>query len=242
MANKYANKSLLKWQGPFSKWFFSRGRHNVSAGDINYAKFFIGISLRNPSFSNAWLDSALGDIRHFKGTAFVALVDKPYESSISATAENDLEIRQKLTSFYNQASEQKRRVERIVLKHKEYSSLVTWDYLESITPDNIVAEINSAFLLKKNTYSLILEQVSKVFPETTSHYQLERMSKFLIDEVPVLLNVYYKKYNGCIDVYPGPQARLFWEIDKGNLRSELPLCSKLAESGKSHTYAQVSLL
>ena len=62
------------------------------------------------------------------------------------------------------------------------------------------------------------------------------LSKFFLDEAPVLVNYYYALAPGCIDVYPDKQAPFFWELDAGLLVNELPIASNLASKAKPHVY------
>jgi len=57
----------------------------------------------------------------------------------------------------------------------------------------------------------------------------------------VLIYIYYEKLVPCVDIYPGPQAELFWNLEKGKYSDELPSVMSYIRQGGSHIYANVSL-
>ena len=230
----------LVWESDNTLWEFE-SIPNFTASQIKKSVFLIAISLRNPSFSNAWLENVLTDIKHFGGSAIVSLVDTPYISSVHALSKSRSEMVTNLGRLKKEREQHLLRVRQSIADFEQFTTLIDWNDLIALTPKEYNAEIIQGFSKSSKTQELVLRQVKKAFPEENSDETLKKLSKFFIEEVPVLCFLYYVLWPGCIDVYPGTQADFFWCLEKGELKEELPNLSKLAISNLPHLYACVKL-
>lgn len=233
--------TILEWSAGHGNWVFQRSRANVSPTEISGATFLVAVSMRNPSFSNDWLLEVAKDIGDWNGRALLTLVDLPYLASIQVLSDLNNDLVKQLAIFDRQRSEQAGRLRRMAAAHAGFCTYVSWGVLAESTPEFLKQEIRDAFTRKGRAYELIILQVRRVFDHSYSDATVERLATFFIQEVPTLLYIYFHIMNGCIDVYPGPQAEFFWELDSGHLSAELPRTSEFVLAGQAHTYANVTL-
>lgn len=235
------HQSEIDWSGIKSSWRFQRGRDAVAPTEIQGSNFLIAVSMRNPQFSNDWIEEALECIQAWRGKALLTLVDLPYLASIEVLSATPTEKTESLRIYERQRLEQATRLSRISTQHEDVCDYWSWSTLLSITPSALLPELEQAFFTKKKVYSLVIDQVKRVFDNVEDLTTLEGLAKFFLHEVPTLIHIYYSLVPGCIDIYPGQQADFFWELDRQNLSDELPMASRLAMAGPSHTYAVVKL-
>lgn len=240
MPHRGSNENLtqlyqVEWESDELSWCF-QGHGQISPSTIRRSIFLIAISLRNPAFSNEWISSVLRDIRYFGGHGVVCLVDTPYLSSIQAQAGTRKEFLENYQRLKTEREQHLQRVRQLVEPHASFTSLLDWNDLITITPKEYNLELLGAFAANGRTTALVLKQVTKVFPDEVDPEKLSQLARFFIEEVPVLVNLYYRLLDGCIDVYPGPQAEFFWALDNGLLHDELPVLSNIAKSGPRHRY------
>ncbi len=231
----------LEWSGTRSQWFIQRSRGCLTATEIPGSEFLIAVSMRNPKFSNDWISEVLSCIRDWRGSARVTLVDVPYLASIEVQSTDESSRRAALRTYEKQRQEQQARLAKLVALNDDVCEYQSWSTLIALTPHSLLPELKAAFDAHGLTYRLVLEQVRRVFDDVSDVATLEKLATFLLLEVPTLVSMYYGPAGGCIDVYPGPQAELFWALDAGKLRTELPIATALADRGAAHTYAWVTL-
>jgi hypothetical protein len=116
-----------------------------------------------------------------------------------------------------------------------------WNAAERLVPEKLRAEIHSAFLLERRVYSVLLDQIRVNVADMENIEELKQASVFLLNEIPVLLFIYYILIPDVIDVYPGPQAEFFWELERGKFSEEMPISTELAFRSEGLIYADVTV-
>ncbi len=239
MSQSYKRLFSLNWQGEHTDWQIMCQRRQLHATEIRNREFLIGVSLRNPRFSNAWLTAALADIRSLGGLINLCLVDGPYFERVRHANLGDIVQRQKLSILHKQCEEQEVRLRRLASKFDQVE-MFRWDVIERAVPDEFYSEISTAFNQRRRTYEFIIEQVKSHVSNVRGIDELEAASVFLQREYPVLIYLYYIAFRGAIDVYPGPQADFFWHLEQGAFSDELPLSTVLSQQSDGLVYADVS--
>ncbi len=229
----------IQWSNEWVRWQFERQRSSIGVTEITGSDFLIAVSMRNPKFSNDWLDEVLAGIRRWRGRALITLVDVPYLASIEVLSTDDRSKREALRIYERQRSEQATRLERIAAQNEDISDYISWDTLLSLSSVELATELHAAFRRRGLVYGLVLGQVRRLFVDLEDEARLENLAQFFLLEVPTLLHLYYQLAEGCIDVYPGDQASFFWELDCGRLVDELPTASQVVARARPHTYARV---
>jgi hypothetical protein len=231
----------MQWSGPQSDWVIERRRALIGPTDLNESTFLIAVSMRNPQFSNRWMQETIGCVKAWGGKAVLTLVDLPYLASIDVLSRNPKAKHRALLAYEQQRSEQVGRIQRIASDDPETCEFHSWDTLQALTPRLLQPEVVDAFFTRKSVHALVMKQVRRVFDDIADQSTLERLAMFFLQEVPILAFLYYTFYGHVVDLYPGPQADFFWELDGGLLQNELPSLSRLALQGAPHTYAAVSM-
>ena len=231
----------MEWCSGGFCWTFQSVRSALLPDAIKDRQWLLAVSLRNPMFSNQWIKLAINAATAHRGQVVVTLVDDPYVSSVSALSTSEKIYCSNMVKLKRQRSEQLRRIEKIIKQSNVGVSFKFWKDLCASTPHELTIELTEAFIDNKSRVrELVLDQVAIAHPEIKELVQQTRLAKFFIDEAPVLINYYYAISPGTIDVYPGPQARFFWELDAGLLVNELPKASLLASAGLPHVYCHSS--
>lgn len=204
------------------QWRFT-ARRELFPSDLGRRDFLVAVSLRNPRFSNAWLGAVGGSVGRWGGRLHVCLVDEPYfeqaAASVARAAANHLR------ALAQQRAEQRSRLARFA--RANLCRLFEWEELRARTPLPLFHEVEAAFAARGRFWRAVMEQTRSKSVQDASGRLADCI--FLRREVPVLVNVYHRLLRGTIDVYPGPQAALFWKLEAGHFRRELPICTALAE-------------
>lgn len=234
----------LLWSGSKCDWHLSSARIALRSAELFGARVFIAVSLKNREFSNRWLRGVLLDIQLWKGEATITLVDSPYFTNIELVANTPQQRRGEVEKLKKIRSEQEGRIKRQCAAFRSGVYYLDWQYFQTGMSNShnwISDELTYAFGRKERVHTLITQHVSNTFGGNLEHKQIERLSGFLLEEIPVLLYVYYIARPQWIDVYPGPQAEIIWAIDEGALDKELPRITDLATRSAPLRYAEVFL-
>ena len=201
-------------------------------------KVLIAISMKNKAFSNKWLSSIIEDVIAIGCSPVITLVDKPYFDQIEVASIDchrcdwDKLMRIKKDNII--------RINRILEKNPNII-FEDWSlHLENPIYYLIEEEVKRAFDMRGIFYSIVKRHVSMVlgvsFIDADNNW-----SRFILSEIPTLIFLYYCKYPGLIDIYPGEQFDLFWNIENGNLKADLPISFSLFKASGSHIYANATL-
>jgi hypothetical protein len=235
------NLRILEWQGKRTFWRVSSHENLISLENLRAQKFLIAVSLRNPRFSNAWIRAAATEIVDLSGKIWMCLVDDPYFERVKGSGERNLT--DKLATLAEERRAHQRRLEEIASRFPEGTvSLFSWEDVQSSVPLELKEEFHHSFTDDSNVRDSILRQVKITRGENLSDEEMAKSSIFLLAEFPVLTYIYYSYLPLAIDVYPGPQADFFWQLERGRFQETLPLATSMAQGGRGLTYADVSFL
>ena len=218
-------------------WYFNSVREESQSRFPENREFFIAVSMKNRKFSNKWLNSVLTDINLNGGRGIITLVDLPYFTHAMCRHERLLDKFDALQVLQKIRRENVGRIEKVIRPFESFR-YYDWDYFERLTDIKLKKEFEVAFMKKCKVYEMIIEQVKEAVGKKLLKTDLEASTRFVLDETPVLVWLYYKMLPGFIDVYPGKQAPLFWEIESGAIRDELPISCSLAASSSPLCYAE----
>ncbi len=115
----------------------------------------------------------------------------------------------------------------------------TWQSLGQRTPAWMKAEVRNAFTQRRDFYHQVFQEVVAIKGSCSNKTQLERFAEFFLCEVPILVYAYYADPQGIVDVYPGHNASILWQIEQGLWRAELPQTTEFALAGPELVYLDV---
>ncbi len=119
------------------------------------------------------------------------------------------------------AAEKRRSLIRALAKEgKGRIQLIDWDTLTKMTPSWLFKEIRAGWDRRGLFHADVLAHTRERFPD--AEQALEGYAEFVLEELPVLLHLYYFGYEQVVDFYPGPQPPLFWNVESGVYAEDLP--------------------
>lgn len=191
----------------------------------------LAISIKNPRFSNEMVTSFLEFSRNGFSEALITIVDKPYERNLHAAKKDSAWLLAETEKLRRIANETKVRINRMIGRFPGVKvRLLDWDELQKNTPDWLVREIREAWNQRGSFYRHIRAQTASVLLDTSDD-QIDDYAEFMLEELPVLLQLYYFSEAPLADAYPGPQPDLFWKIESGFFAEQLPvLTGRLKEA------------
>lgn len=220
-------------------WLFSSTDKDIQLECLAGLQWTLFLSLKNPSFSNAWLADAPSLCCHLSGSIKLFVVDSPYFkilpilTSLSETTDAD-KLRMNLIQHRD---EQVQRLEKLASKNLAFTTYASWEYYAMMAPAFIATEVVHAFRHpESHVRRLVLHQVKKAHSEIADVILLAQLAQFFLDELPVLITVYYSDIAHIVDVYPKKQAPFFWALETGMLSSELPRTYKFIKKSKPHVF------
>jgi hypothetical protein len=196
------------------------------------------ISVKNKSFTNRLIESFCRFTSQHLERGIVIVVDEPYAANIEATESRSEARANALERLARIGEENARRVEKILARHRPVPiELQSWAEAEGPTPRWLVDELEQAFASGGRVKRDVLARTREVLPDSVPDDRLEAYSQFLIRELPVLFDVYYRRFTrGVVDVYPGENPELVWNLERGVYADELPGATRLAREGPSLAY------
>ena len=218
----------------------SRLGKRAGLADLQGKSGYLMVSIKNPNFS-ARLVNAFCDLveTHLAGGE-VILVDRPYTSTISATEVDETVRRREIANLHRIAGEKRRFVERILAKRATFVPVRSFDQVEREVAPSVLHEVRHAFEVEGRFRRAILDRTREVAPATIPDALIPRFAEFLVSEIPVLCSLYYARGEpGVVDVYPGENLQVIWDIERGIYADELPRISRLAEHSPGLIYVDV---
>jgi hypothetical protein len=211
----------------------------VGLGDLASRRGLLAISIKNPRFSNALISSFARICCDNMAQGLVTVVDRPYELNLRAAGRGPAWEHAEIEKLRRIAAETRIRVTRMLAKERASRiELLDWNTLEEVTPAWLTDEIHAGWNRRGIFYADVLAQTQTVIPETEQPL-LERYAEFMIDELPVLLYLYYFGCEQVVDFYPGPQPLLFWKLEAGVYAEELPELARRLIPRDGLVYANV---
>ncbi|MFY9838473.1 MAG: hypothetical protein WAK55_18770 [Xanthobacteraceae bacterium] len=228
-------------QGEAVLWVSCLGKR-AGIADLQGKNGYLMVSVKNPSFSGRIINTYCDLVaRHF-GRGEVILVDTPYASTISAIEDDETVRGQKLANLNRLADEKRRFIERILAKRALCLPVRSFDQVARAISPSLLYEVRSAFEREGRFRRAILKRTREVVPAIIPDTLLPRFAEFLVSEIPVLCFLYYGHGEpGVVDVYPGENLQIIWDIERGLYVDELPGISRLAERSPRLIYVDIRL-
>ncbi|MGB0498754.1 MAG: hypothetical protein ACPGID_10475 [Rubricella sp.] len=197
------------------------------------------VSVRNRAFDTGLLRAYCHLVRdNFPAGGCITVVDEPYRHNIAALATDPAERARALAGLERLSAERRRQCEKRIRGDSGGSvTLVDWRALAAAVPEAIRAECEAAFRQDPEIAALMREQAALAAAHYGRPDAAEAFLPFLEEELPVLLHSYHK--GPVLDVYPGPQLRIIWEIDSGRFDDRLPTLAGMRGAAGRHAYAMV---
>ncbi len=194
----------------------------VEMGDLASRWGLLAVSIKNPRFSNALISEFVRFCSHSLAQGIVTVVDRPYERNLSAAGHSSARERAEIEKLRRIAEETRVRVTRILTGEGSGKiRLIGWDSMAEMTPVWLFDEIRAGWNRRGTFYADVLAQTQTVI-QCTEQRMLERYAEFILEELPVLLHLYYFRHEQLVDFYPGPMPMLFWNLESGAYSKELP--------------------
>lgn len=181
----------------------------------------LAVSVKNRRFSSNLIRAFVRLCNEHLARALVTIVDRPYECNIKAARRGWAEERVEIDKLRHIATEKRRSLIRALAKEgKGGIQLIAWDALSEMTPEWLSEEIRAGWKRRGLFHADVLAHTRERFPD--AEHALEGYAEFLLEELPVLVHLYYFGHEQIVDFYPGPQPPLFWKIESGAYAEDLP--------------------
>ena len=221
----------------------SRLGNSATLADLDGKRGYLMVSVKNSSFTVAVVDTFCDLVESHLSASEIILFDTPYAAPI-LTGEADGPARQrKLDNLRKAASDRRRFLETILARREVSIPIRGFDEVEAEVPPALRHEVRQAFESSGRFRQALLARSRAVIPPSVPDELLPRYAEFLVSEIPVLCHLYYAGGQpGVVDVYPGENPQLFWDIERGRFADELPLTTALAKRSPGLIYVDVSAL
>jgi len=220
----------------------SRLGKRAGLADLQGKSVYLMVSVKNPNFSGHLVNTFCELVETHFGRGEVILVDTPYASTISAIETDETIRRRELEDLHRVTDEKHRFVERILAKRARVLPVYSFDQVTREVPPSLLHEVRAAFEIEGRFRRAILDRSREVAPATIPDAFLPRFAEFLVSEIPVLCFLYYARGEpGVVDVYPGENLEIIWDIERGHYADELPGISRLVERSPGLIYVDVRL-
>ncbi|MDX5362896.1 MAG: hypothetical protein LPJ91_01900 [Pseudazoarcus pumilus] len=206
--------------------------------DFAQRSAWLMISVKNPAFSNRLVDGfcrLVGEIGFRQG--FVTIVDTPYMANILANRHDPVQAEAEVVKLQRISAEQQARCRKVLRRHSACCiALRSWAELDQGMPQWLRAEVQAAFQAPTRFRADLLARTRLVVPEAVPDERLPQFAQFLVEELPVLLGLYYLEPDSIVDVYPGENLALVWNVERGLYADELPGITALARASDGLAY------
>lgn len=207
-------------------------------GDFAQRTAWLMISVKNPAFSNRLVNGfcrLVGEIGFRQGC--VTIVDTPYMANIRANQHDAAQAGAEIEKLRRIGVEQLARCQKVLRRHPACNiALRPWAGLEETIPQWIRAEVHDAFHAPGRFRVDVLARTRLAVPPEVPDARLPQFAQFLVEELPVLLALYYLEPGSIVDVYPGENPALLWNIERGLYADELPGITALARASDGLVY------
>lgn len=213
-------------------------RGGARLGDFAQRSAWLMISVKNPAFSNRLVDGFCRLVAAYGfEQAHVTIVDTPYVANIHANQHDAERAAAEVEKLQRIADEQRSRCEKVLRRHPGAGiSLRRWTDLEQSIPQWMRDEVRAAFSAPTRFRADVLARTRAVVPAAIPDVQLPQFAQFLVHELPVLAGLYYLERSSIVDVYPGENLDLVWNIERGRYAGELPGITALAQASDGLAY------
>jgi hypothetical protein len=181
----------------------------------------LAVSVKNARFSRELIRAFIRFCNDHLASGLVTIVDRPYESNLRAAGRGWAWEYVEINKLWRIAAEKRRSVVRALAKEgKGRIQIIDWDALTKMTPGWLFKEIRAGWDRRGLFHADVLAHTRESIPD--AEQALEGYAEFVLEELPVLLHLYYFRYEKVVDFYPGPQPPLFWKVECGAYAEDLP--------------------
>lgn len=187
----------------------------------------VGYSSRNKMFTREYFKNVQEMQKKYFKFLYVAIMDVPYAYNEAAELGKDKPDMQMIKKAITIGDERERMVKKVLKvndKEKKWKILRWW----SIEDENVLKireEFRKAIVgnerLRENLIKYAIEWLHK-----KGRVDPENFLEFQIQEIPILINIYYN-YGYLIDVYPGKPFEFYFSLEQGEWSNIMPLATKM---------------
>ncbi len=219
----------------------SRLGNRASLADLDGKRGYLMVSVKNSSFTTGVVETFCDLAETHFAAGDIILFDKPYAAPILAGEADGPERRRKLDNLRKAASDRRRFLETILSRRRASIPLRSFAQVEAEVAPALRWEVREAFEAGGQFRLALLERSRAVLPAAVPDELLPRYAEFLVSEIPVLCHLYYAHCGpSVVDVYPGENPELFWDIERGRFADELPQTTALAKRSPGLIFVDVS--
>jgi hypothetical protein len=189
--------------------------------DLASRRGLLAVSVKNARFSSALIGAFIRLCNDHLAWGLMTIVDRPYECNLRAAGRGWAWEHVEINKLSRIAAEKRRSLMRALAKERKGGiQFIDWAALTKMTPEWLFKEIRTGWDRRGLFHADVLAQTRERFPD--AEHALEGYTDFVLEELPVLLHLYYFGYEQVVDFYPGPQPPLFWKVESGVYAEDLP--------------------
>jgi hypothetical protein len=224
-----------------SRLIVSRIGSPASLADLDGKRGYLMVSVKNCCFTTQVVETFCDLVESHLDSGEVILVDAPYLAPILASERDGKLRRRKISNLQKAASDRRRFVETILARREINIPIRDFAEVERDVAPDLRREVRHAFESDGQFREALLARSREVIPATVPDALLPRYAEFLVSEIPVLCHLYYAGgAPGVVDVYPGENPPLFWDIERGHFAGALPQITALAARSPGLVYVDVA--
>lgn len=219
-----------------------QGRKKITGLEaLKYRTGHLMISLKNRRFDTQLIDLFCRVSSEHMNSGYITVVDAPYIHNVDAITSDPQERKRKVAGVTRLSADRTTQVKKVLKRYPDNRiCLLPWCDLVSRVPDWITEEVASAYQRTGRFGRKLSRHCRAMLPAFDSANDPMAFERFLVEEIPPLLYAYYLLDGGVVDFYPGPLPSFVWDIDLGQLASELPRVSELAKRHAGVSYVEVA--
>ncbi|HEX3065757.1 MAG TPA: hypothetical protein VHQ39_09760 [Dongiaceae bacterium] len=220
----------------------SRLGSKATLADLEGRRGYLMVSVKNTNFTAQTVETFCDLAERHLSAGEVILVDTPYMAPILAS-ESDGDSRQrKIANLHKAAADRRQFVEKILARRSARISIRDFDEVDRTVAPEICREVRLAFESGGRFREALLARSREVIPPAIPDASMAPYAEFLVSEIPVLCHLYYASgAPGVVDVYPGENPQLLWDIERGRYEQELPAITGLVAQSPGLIYVDIGL-
>lgn len=197
------------------------------------------VSMRSRSFPREIIEKAFNFSKAHSLISCYTIVDLPYAHNAFANVDSLEELIDELNKLISIRGQVERKIKKVIRKNGFEVEYIAWQDVISEVPIVFQQEVLNAVSNSKEFRESILSQVSLVIPNFYNIPNRENFVMFFISELPCLLYLYTKYKGGVIDLYPGPNPDIIWQISNGHYVEFMPTITKSFADGNQFIYVEL---
>jgi hypothetical protein len=220
----------------------SRLGSKATLADLEGKRGFLMVSVKNTNFTARTVETFCDLVDRHLDAGEVILVDTPYLAPILANEPDGDSRQRKIANLHKAAADRRQFVEKILARRGARISIRDFDEVDRAVAPEFHREVRLAFESGGCFREALLARSREVIPPVVPDAGLAPYAEFLVSEIPTLCHLYYASgAPGVVDVYPGENPQLFWDIERGRYEKELPAITGLVARSPGLIYVDVGL-